>query len=374
MRRKNSIHRPLLPATGILILLCVMALAIIFIPIRASNLYGAPTSRVGLWGIVEYSARLLWYDGVLTRPLDPGGSERPFTIDTGEPVGSIAVRLESEGLIQNAAAFRDYVVYKGLDTSIQAGKYELSSSKSIVDIAHILQDATPEEVTFVVLPGWRAEEIASSLPTSGLSISYEQFMQAAGSHPTGFDFFSAGDSSEGFLYPDAYIFKRDAGADEVIDTMVRNFALHLSAEMREGFARQGLTVYQAVTLASLVEREAVDDAEKPTIASVFINRLNANMKLDSDPTVQFALGYNAVQQSWWTNPLSTQDLQVESPFNTYKYAGLPPAPISNPGESSLKAVAYPPQTNYYYFRARCDGSGEHLFAQTFDEHLANACP
>ncbi|HEY6010087.1 MAG TPA: endolytic transglycosylase MltG, partial [Nitrospirota bacterium] len=94
----------------------------------------------------------------------------------------------------------------------------------------------------------------------------------------------------------------------------------------------------------------------------------------SDPTVQFALGYNAVQQSWWTNPLSTQDLQVESPFNTYKYAGLPPAPISNPGESSLKAVAYPPQTNYYYFRARCDGSGEHVFAQTFDEHLANACP
>jgi UPF0755 protein len=374
MRRRNSNHRPLLPATGILILLCVMALAIIFIPIRASNLYGAPTSRVGLWGIVEYSARLLWHDGELTRPLDPAGSERPFTIDTGEPVGSIAVRLESEGLIQNAAAFRDYVVYKGLDISIQAGKYELSPSDSIVVIAHILQDATPEEVTFVVLPGWRAEEIASSLPTSGLSISYEEFMRAAGSHPTGFDFFSAEDSSEGFLYPDAYIFKRDAGADEVIDTMVRNFALHLSAEMREGFARQGLTVYQAVTLASLVEREAVDYAEKPTIASVFINRLNANMKLDSDPTVQFALGYNALQRSWWTNPLSTQDLQVESPFNTYKYAGLPPAPISNPGESSLKAVAYPPQTNYYYFRARCDESGEHVFAQTFDEHLANACP
>jgi UPF0755 protein len=351
-----------------------MVLAAIFIPVRARHLYGPPTPRIGLWGIVDYSARLLWHDGMLTRALDPAGPERPFTINQGEPVGSIAVRLQSDGLIRSAAAFRDYVVYSGLDTSIQAGKYELSPANSIVDIAHTLQDATPEEVTFVVLPGWRVEEIAGSLPTSGLSISYDEFLQAAASHPSGYDFFSGVSASEGFLYPDSYIFKRDASAEDVIDAMVRNFAMHLTTEMREGFARQGLTVFQGVTLASLVEREAVVEDEQPAIASVFINRLNASMKLDSDPTVQYALGFNPEQQTWWTNPLSSADLQFDSPYNTYLYGGLPPGPIANPGESALRAVAYAPQTPYFYFRARCDGSGKHLFAETFDQHLANACP
>jgi UPF0755 protein len=133
-------------------------------------------------------------------------------------------------------------------------------------------------------------------------------------------------------------------------------------------------VYQAVTLASIVQREAVEEQEQPIIASVFLNRLNGGMKLDSDPTVQYALGYNPVQSTWWTNPLSSVEMQVDSPFNTYTTFGLPPHPIANPGASALRAVAFPAQTSYYYFRARCDDSGLHIFAETFDEHLANSCP
>jgi UPF0755 protein len=355
-------------------MLCVMALLLILIPIHVGNLYGPPTPRVGLWGIIEYSARLLWHDGQLTHPLDPQGPKRSFSIEQGEAVPSIAVRLQTDGIISSASAFRDYVVYTGLDTSIQAGKYELSPAMSVVDIARELQDATPQDVTFVVLPGWRLEEVAASVPTSGLATTPEEFLTAASSHPSGYDFFISTASSEGFLYPDSYILPRNASAQDVVAALVRNFALHLSPEMREGFARQGLTVYQGVTLASLVQREAVQAEEQPVIASVFLNRLNTGMKLDSDPTVQYALGYNLAQATWWTNPLSANDLQLDSPFNTYIYGGLPPRPIANPGASALAAVAFPPQTPYYYFRARCDGSGLHLFAETFDQHLANNCP
>jgi UPF0755 protein len=147
----------------------------------------------------------------------------------------------------------------------------------------------------------------------------------------------------------------------------------MTDEIIQGFAQQNLDLYDGVVLASIVEREAVQDEEMPLIASVFLNRLSANMKLDSDPTVQYSLGYNARQKTWWTNPLSTSDLAVDSPFNTYLYLGLPPGPIANPGLAALRAVAFPAQSPYYYFRADCDGSGRHLFATTFDEHIANGC-
>jgi UPF0755 protein len=131
---------------------------------------------------------------------------------------------------------------------------------------------------------------------------------------------------------------------------------------------------QAVTLASIVQREAVIQDEMPMIASVFLNRLAVNMKLDSDPTVQYALGYQNGRGGWWTNPLSLADLQIDSPYNTYIYTGLPPGPIANPSLEALQYVAQPAQTPYFYFRAACDGSGRHNFAITFNEHLNNACP
>lgn len=360
-------------STAIPTLLCMLVLALFFIPFQASNIYGRPSSNIGVWGIIEYSARLLWYDGLLTRPLNPSGVERSFRIEQGESVSSVAFRLQDDGFISNADALRDYLIYKGMDVSIQAGDYALNPALSIVDIANELQDATPEDVTFVVLPGWRMEEIAASLPSSGLVITPEQFLALAVSHPRGYDFFISSASSEGFLYPDTYILPRDTTPEQFLDALVRNFSLHLTSELREGFAHQGLTIYQAVTLASLVQREAVQSEEQPTIASVFLNRLNTGIKLDSDPTVQYALGYNAVQQTWWTNPLSAADLQFDSPYNTYLYPNLPPGPIASPSLSALMAVAFPAQTPYYYFRARCDDSGLHNFAETFDEHIANGC-
>ncbi len=367
--------RKIIPVLLILLLLCACLVLVAFtIPSQAERVYGPPTSRLTLSQRVEYSAKLLWYDGLLTRPMNPSGGEQPFPIDIGESVNSIATRLQQAGLIRDAASFRDYLVYSGLDTSIQAGSYQLSPAMSAIDIARELQDATSSEVTFVILPGWRMEEIAASLSTSGLPVTSDEFLNAAQTPPSDFDFLAGAKSAEGFLYPDSYILSRTTSADKILDEFIRNFALHLSRNVRNGFEKQGLTVYQAATLASIVEREAVKDEEKPLIASVYLNRLRIEMKLDADPTVQYALGYDIAEGTWWKNPLSLDDLKFNSPYNTYAYVGLPPAPIANPSLGALRAVAFPAETAYYFFRAKCDRSGFHEFTETFKEHLANSCP
>jgi UPF0755 protein len=365
--------RKILPILLLLAILACLFLAFVSIPAEASRIYGPPAAWLTMFQRVQYSARLLWYDGLLTRPLNPDASERNFRIESGQSVDSIAASLYEAGLIRDAESFRAYLIYSGLDTSIQAGEYRLSAAMSAIEIAREIQDATATEVEFVILPGWRMEEIAASLPTSGLAITPEEFLASAQTPLDGFDFLDETNSMEGFFFPDSYILPRNASVDELIQTIVRTFAQRLTPELVSGFEAQGLTVYEAVIVASIVEREAVQDEEKPLIASVYLNRLNIGMKLDADPTVQYALGYDFAEGTWWTNPLSLNDLQFDSPFNTYVYAGLPPAPISNPGLDSLQAVAFPAETPYYFFRARCDGSGYHSFAETFEEHVANGC-
>ncbi len=355
------------------IVLCV-ALTVFIFPSKAVQIYGSPSERLSFLQVIQYSVKLIWDDGMLIKPLDPNAPEQAFAVQQGESVMSIADRLQQNGLISDAGVFRDYLIYTGLDTSIQAGNYDLSPAMSIVDIAHQMQNATPTQVTFVVLPGWRMEEIAASLPTSGLNITPDAFLAAAQKSRPSFDFLSGAASTEGFLYPDSYILPRVTTSDELVEVLVRNFDLHLTSDLRDGFNRQGLSIYQAVTLASIVQREAVHEDKSPMIASVYLNRLKIGMRLEADPTVQYSLGYNAVQQTWWTNPLNTDDLKTNSPYNTYVKDGLPPTPISNPGSAALHAVAFPAESSYYYFSARCDDSGYHNFAQTFQEQLQNLCP
>jgi UPF0755 protein len=171
-----------------------------------------------------------------------------------------------------------------------------------------------------------------------------------------------------------YEIDRDISLNGFIEKILGSFNQNLTPELKQGFSRQGLDVYQAVILASIIQRESVVSSEMPMIASVFLNRLRAGMKLDSDPTVQYALGYNHDKKTWWTNPLSLDDLKIDSPYNTYLYMGLPPGPISNPGLEALKAVAFPDESPYYYFRAACDNSGTHVFSVSFDEHVSKSCP
>jgi len=343
-----------------------------YIPAQASLKYGPPAGPLSVSDRIEYSARRLRHGGSLITPLDPNGLERSFRIEQGESVSSITARLEADGFISSAEYLFDYLVYTGFDMTLQAGDYILNPALSMIDIARELQDATPEEIPFIILPGWRMEEIAASLPTSGLDISPEALIAAAQTPPQVLAFASPV-TMEGCFLPDTYLFSRTTSVDQLVEAIARNFALHITNELQAGFSTQGLDVNQAVILASIVERESIQNEEMPLIASVFINRLNIGMTLGSDPTIQYALGFDSLNQTWWTNPLSLDHLKFDSPYNTYLYVGLPPAPISNPSLDALNAVAFPESSPYYYFQARCDGSGYHTFAVTFEEHLANGC-
>ncbi|MCS6995015.1 MAG: endolytic transglycosylase MltG [Anaerolineales bacterium] len=346
----------------------------LLLPYHVARTYGPPGENIRGLQRFRYAALILWYGEALTQPRDSRASEAVFRVQPGEGAAAVALRLEREGFIRSAEAFSAYLVYSGLDRSIQAGEFTLSPALAPLQIAQKLQDATPTQIKFVVLAGWRLEEVAAALPTSGFSITPAGFLNEARRPARRFDFLPEGATAEGFLLPGAYTLPRDLSARELVETLMNNFALALSPELRAAFERQGLSVYQAVILASIVQREAMQAEEQPLIASVFLNRLAAGMKLETDPTVQYAIGLNPATGSWWKSPLSLVDLQINSPYNTYQNAGLPPGPICSPALSALQAVAYPAQTPYYFFRARCDGSGLHTFAETFEQHLRNACP
>jgi UPF0755 protein len=343
----------------------------------AKQIFGQPAFSLNQTQRIYLSLLLLLNQKELVTPLDPAGSTRTFQVQFGEPAPEIAQNLEGAGFIWSSEALMRYLVYSGLDRSLQAGNYSLSPAMNSVAIAHALQDATPAQVDFVVLPGWRIEEISATLPTSGLDISPQEFLSITGK-PDGsiasMDIIPPGASLEGFLFPGSYEVGRDISLSGLLVRLLSSFEQNLTPELRQGFSEQGLDIYQVVILASIIQRESIVDSEMPMIASVFYNRLRAGMKLDSDPTVQYALGYDQENRTWWTNPLSLDDLKTNSPYNTYLYPGLPPGPIANPSLDALKAVAFPAESPYFYFRAACDNSGTHDFSITFEEHVNKACP
>jgi UPF0755 protein len=367
-----------LPIVAVILLLFVLLIAGLYsLPSQAVKIFGPPGVHLSKQRLIFYSAILIWQKNDLTNPTNPLGAAQPFSVTPGESTTSVIGRLWDSNLIKNPGAFRTYLYYTGLDLSLQAGDYQLSPAMTPIEIAQMLQDATPAQVTFQVMAGWRLEEIAAALPTSGLSITPEEFLSAAHSRPAGY-FFTTDlpkpVSLEGYMFPDAYVLSRKINQDDFIKIILDRFEEQVTSDIRQGFSHQGLSLHEGITLASIVQKEAMREEEMPIIASVFYNRLAKGMKLDSDPTVQYALGYNAQDKTWWTNPLSLDDLKVDSRYNTYMNAGLPPGPIANPGLAALKAVAFPASTPYYYFRSACDNSGRHVFSETFDEHLNKACP
>ena len=350
------------------------AALVVFILLSAEQAFGAPSTQLSPWQHLIYSLELVWNAEDMVQPRDLAGTEQLFTITPGESVSSISNRLEGDNLIRSAGTFRTYLIWTGMDTLIQPGTYRINPAQTGRNIADMLVSAAQTQVTFNILPGWRMEEIAASLPTSGLEISPDTFLTDASVPASPPNFLRVGASAEGFLTPGRYILSRTTTAAQLVSILFQHFSIELTPEIQAGFSNEGLTIYQAVILASIIQREAVHESEMPMIASVFYNRLKIDMPLQSDPTVQYALGYNPTQGTWWTNPLSAEDMGFNSPYNTYLYPDLPPGPISNPGLSALEAVANPSQSNYYFFQAKCDGSGLHSFAETFAQHQMNNCP
>ncbi len=297
-------------------------------------------------------------------------------VPEGATAQSVIDELVEAGVVRNGLLLRNYMQYRGLDLGIQAGSYQVSGSMTVRELAATLQRARPPEIVLTVVEGWRLEQIAEAVGQAGLSYGATDFLQAARSippdHPLAPEL-PGGVSLEGFLFPDTYRLEPTGTAQDLVDSMLETFQLRVAGDQLQAFYAQGLLLYEAVTLASIVEREAIVPEERPLIAAVFLRRLRTGLPLESDPTVQYALGQQP-GGDWWKSPLTLVDLEIASPYNTYRNTGLPPGPIANPGLASLEAVAAPAETTFLYFRATCDGSGRHSFADTFEQHLLNACP
>jgi UPF0755 protein len=364
MPKKSSGKRALLASITLLLvaLACLFSGILFSLPSRAEELFGPPQPDLSLDKLYIQSLLLVLSEDQLRQPVFPQSTDFIYPINSGDSLDKILSGLIQLGLVKHGQAFRAYLIYSGLDTRIQPGEYQFSSGMTELEIADLLGNPQPTTTTLTILAGWRAEEIGESLLQLGFNISSSEFMDAV----------RAGER-EGYLFPGSYNLKRELPADKLVDLLYQNFISQISPELENRLTNQGLTLHQAVILSSIIEREAVLEQEMPLIASVFLNRLQNGINLAADPTVQYALGYNTIQGSWWTNPLSLDDLKLPSPYNTYENPGLPPGPISNPGYEALLAVANPADTNFLYFRASCDGSGSHSFAETFEEHLANAC-
>jgi len=297
---------------------------------------------------------------------DPRADNRSFVITRGETAGQIGKRLEQEGIIRSALAF-DYVLYETeRENALQSGSYTVSAALSPRDLAKLFEKAPGEQIVLRIIDGWRLSEIATAVNKAFPSITKEAFTQAAvvGDRKNtvliGMD---ATASLEGFLFPDTYFMRPDTTAPQIVDVLLDTFERKVGTTLRSASADRKVTIYDIVKLASIVEREARDRNESPTIAGVYTNRLKIGMKLDADPTIQYALG------EW--RELSLDDLKLDSPYNTYLYPGLPPTPIANPGVAALEGAAKPADVPYFYFVAKSDGTGGHAFAVTIEEHEAN---
>ena len=296
-------------------------------------------------------------------------------IDPGDSAATIARKLEESDVIDSARLFRALATLMGVSDQLEAGDYEFHKGASAaVAVQRISRGITASHL--VAIPeGLRSKEIGALLEQNGV-VSAAGFQNALpGQYDASFIVeLPPGAGLEGFLFPATYGFALDVTATDVIEQMLQAFDERYLSDIQPLLSSSSLSLNEIVTLASIVEREAQLQEERPVIASVFLNRLAEGMALEADPTVQYALGNDpaaVAEFGYWKRDLTIADLAIDSPYNTYAHAGLPPGPIANPGLDSILAVLRPAQTDYLYFVARPDGS--HAFAATLEEHLNNIC-
>ena len=318
------------------------------------------------------------YVQAVYNPQTPSGEIVEITIEEGVTTDQIATQLQNVGLIDQPLFFKLYLRLSGGQSGIQAGNFQIPQHISIADLAKTLGVAKRESVTLRFTEGWRREEMAAYLDREhqqgNIQFTGQQFSQLALNPSSDLrqklgSRLPAGSSLQGFLFPDTYQFEVDATAEDVLAKMIDTYLAKVSPQIQAGFASQGLTEYEGLILAAIVEREAFSGEERPIIAKILLKRLEAGEILGTDATVQYALGYSESEQRWWKQGLTVDDLAIDSPYNTRKLTGLPPAPICNPGLEAIQAVANPTDTPYMFYLH--DSQGKIHYAQTLDEHNAN---
>jgi UPF0755 protein len=298
------------------------------------------------------------------------------------PIGSSPVQIADiliqAMLIRDAQLFVDYARVEGLDRQFEAGIYFLKQTQTIPVIALTLTDSSKSFIPFRTIEGTRIEELAELIDSNNLfSFTGDEFLalvSAGAPIPEEFATWAgipAGSSLEGFMLPETYQLPPDITAEGLRDILLDTFKAQVGERLRDDALLDGYTIHQMVALASIIEREAVWADEHPLISSVYRNRLDIDMLLQADPTVQY--GIQGLRGRWWPNITRADYRGVDSPYNLYLNKGLPPGPIASPSLSAIRAAIYPAESSYFYFRAKCDRSNYHSFATTYDEHELNAC-
>jgi UPF0755 protein len=293
------------------------------------------------------SSVLLWWANGISAVDKNNTTKQSFVIPPGAGIKQIASDLKSQKLIKNPIVFYFLVKQLGIEKKIQAGSYQIAPSQTAEQIATSLTQGTTD--IWVTIPeGKRASEVADIMSSKipGFDESWREILQ----------------ENEGYLFPDTYLFPKDSTIDLVVSTMRGTF----DKRFQDISKQTDLTDEQIVILASMLEREAKTDAEKPMIAGIIHNRLDEGMALQIDATIQYAKGHAG---AWWKPVTLAEYKSVNSPYNTYLFAGLPPGPISNPGLESLKAAAAPADNDYLFYLH--DQTGNIRYAKTLEQHEAN---
>jgi len=300
-------------------------------------------TAVGIWAVNGY--------------LFSKGASVVVQITPGQNGHQIARLLKEKGVIRSERLFRLILRLTTDPRDLKAGTFDLWENTSDFEVLNCLKTTHCQHYEKVtLLEGWRSEEIAEVLAEKKITDGNE-FLRLVRQQEL-----------EGFLYPSTYLFTLNMPPQKVIDEMVDQYKKKIEPLFQE--YPTDLTERQVLTVASIVEREAVWDDERPKIAAVYLNRFNIDMRLEADPTVQYAVGFSYVENRYWKKGLTLKDVRMEHPYNTYKNKGLPPGPICNPGYESVKSVLNPePNFDMFYFVA--DSGGYHVFSRTFSEHKKN---
>ena len=313
-------------------------------------------AALGIPGVLAYN----WVDHELHTPANPSSSKVRFVVPPGATFHEVADTLHRAGLIDSVTVFDLYARYKHLDRNVQAGAYELSRNLNMIQILEALQTAIPEEIFVTIPEGYTIKKTAAQLDQGGV-IKGSDYTATAVAGQFNYDFLKdlpPGTSLEGFLFPDTYLIPRSGTAKQLITLQLDNFNKHWTDTRKAQAGQRRLNALQIVTIASMIEREARFDNDRPLVASVIYNRLQAGWMLDIDATVLYAKGV-------WQSFVTLDDRKINSPYNTYLHTGLPPGPIANPGIKAIDATLQPAQTGYFFYLS--DPQGHNHYARTSEE-------
>ncbi|OUS78270.1 aminodeoxychorismate lyase [Paenibacillus sp. MY03] len=320
---------------------------------------------------------VLYYVWSNLQPM-PAGAVKQVAISRGMSANSVADTLEENGIIKNSFVFGYYLQLKDEGSRFQAGLYEMSpgmDNAAIIAKLNAGDTIAEETIRFTIPEGYTVLQIADKLAADGL-INKEKFLDVAENGRSWANAESAqaipDDDKlhkrlEGYLFPETYELKKDSTEEQIITRMLQETDRKLAAlpeDWQDAMEASGRTLHEIMTIASLIEREVVVDEERALVSSVIYNRLAKPMRLQIDAAVQYALDEPKER-------LLTKDLEIDSPYNTYKNDGLPPGPIASPSLASIEAAIYPAQSDYLFYVTKKDGSQSHLFAKTYNEHLRN---